>query len=566
MGLTDFFAMEAGDYLERLDGLVSKGSLDADEFLRVSRALRGSALMANQQVVAAAAAGFELVAKAIREGRQAWDARTQQAVVRAVDDFKVLVRRLREWTAEDDERARTIGASLEEVAGEAAAPTPPPAATGGARARALIAQQGATLASALDGAATAIQADPRAPGGLNAVLQVMQPIRGIASLMDFPPLPDILDALERSIAEARRQPRPPAELPEALRAGARAVARVAREITASGTADPESPELAELVSRLATVMGLDSSILPIESLFFDDAGPHALEPGVAPVALMPPGGPQFVAQGEYLQQAADAIERGRSAPERELRAQGLLGTFRTLAAGGDGPLAEAAAALGRAGRDALAYGWASMRTAEFVALLRRAGDTLSGAGRLAEPRLATELDAVTAMLREAVSGAVAARRLTPAPAPREAATPAEAAPAAEPVAAETDGDPPGLVGSYRRYERLLTALGMGTPSVEALLAGPPVLPVAKPAAAPPAAVRRAPAPAVAPAPAAEAVPQAAEVPIGTLLYDGPAALTRALSLREDVRRVLESPTPDTEAARELVEEILDLVQLGQARP
>jgi hypothetical protein len=55
------------------------------------------------------------------------------------------------------------------------------------------------------------------------------------------------------------------------------------------------------------------------------------------------------------------------------------------------------------------------------------------------------------------------------------------------------------------------------------------------------------------------------VPIGALLYSGPAALERALALRDDVRRALESPIPDADAVRELVEEIFDLVQLGQTR-
>ncbi|HWP38381.1 MAG TPA: hypothetical protein VNL18_12590 [Gemmatimonadales bacterium] len=578
VGLTDFFAMEAADYLERMDGLVSKATFDVEEFLRVSRALRGSALMANQQIIAASAAGFEQVAKAIREGRRQWDARTKQAVVRAVDDFKVIVRRLRDWTAADDEKVRAIGASLEEAAGAvptAAKPSAPRAAD--LRARTLIAQQGATLAAALEAAAGSVGADPTAVAALNAVLQVTQPLRGIASLADYPPLPDILDALERTIGEVQRQPRAPDQLATALRAAAAAVSRAAREIAAGGSADPEAPELAHLVNQLGVVLGLDRSVIPIEALFYDDAGPHTVEPGIAPVTPTPPGGPQLVPHGEYLQQAADGIERARSAAERELRAQGLLGTFRALAAGGDGPLAEAAAAFGRAGRDALAYGCAGEQTAEFVAHLRRAGSALAQAGRLADPKIAAELNAVTAALRQAVSTAVAV-------APSPAVVPIEQlAPAVEPAAAvsaappATDGEPPNLAGSYRRFERLVAAFGLDNPSVDSLLAGPPALPVA--AAEPPAPARR-PTPAAPPRPpvptpaeghVAPTTPAAApaaggpEVPIETLLYDGPAALERALALRSEVRRALEAGAPDTEAIRELLEEVFDLVQLGQLR-
>ena len=536
MGLSEFFAMEAADYLDRLDTLVSKGPPTADELLRLARALRGSALMANQQSLAAAAAGFEQVGRALRGGTRDWDPATQQAVVRAVDDYRILVRRLAEWTPADDERAGAIGTSLRAAAGAAPAPAPAAGASD-ARTRALIAQQGAALGSALERAAQAVRADPKAPAGLTAVLQLIQPLRGLASLADYPPMPDILDAIERSLGEVRRLPGPAGDLPAALRASAVAIARAAREIAGGGRADPESPELAELVDALAVVLDLDPTVVPVDALFFDDAGPHVLEPGVPPVTHPPAGGAELVAYGEHLAQAADGIERGGTAPERELRAQGLLGTFRTLAAGGDGPLAKAAASFGRAGRDALAHRWASKRTGEFVTLLRRASNALSAAGRLEEPKLAAQLATVTAVLRQG-------------PAPTAPAAPA---PGAEPEAA-------GLAGSYQRFERLAAALGLGAPSVDALVAGPPTMPAA---VAPPA---RAPAPAAVAPPAQVTAAGDGVIAISDLVYSGPAARERALALRDDVRRALASPTPDTGAVRELIEEIFDLVELGQGHP
>ena len=67
MGLTEFFAMEASEYLERLDALVSAvAPPEGEEFLRLARALRGSALMANQQAIAGAAAAFETLARSVR--------------------------------------------------------------------------------------------------------------------------------------------------------------------------------------------------------------------------------------------------------------------------------------------------------------------------------------------------------------------------------------------------------------------------------------------------------------------------------------------------------------------
>src|SRR3989442_1715430 len=111
LGMSDFFALEAGEYLERLDGMLAKGdSPSADEIVRLARALRGSALMANQPAIARAAAGLEVVARAVREGRRAWDPQTQQLALRAVDDLKIFVRRAGSWTDADTAKAEALAA------------------------------------------------------------------------------------------------------------------------------------------------------------------------------------------------------------------------------------------------------------------------------------------------------------------------------------------------------------------------------------------------------------------------------------------------------------------------
>src|SRR5947207_4577579 len=107
LGMSDFFALEAGEYLERLDGMLAKGdSPSADEIVRLARALRGSALMASQPAIARAAAGLEVLARAVREGRRAWDPQTQQLALRAVDDMKIFVRRAGSWTDADTAKDR----------------------------------------------------------------------------------------------------------------------------------------------------------------------------------------------------------------------------------------------------------------------------------------------------------------------------------------------------------------------------------------------------------------------------------------------------------------------------
>src|SRR5437660_473416 len=97
LGMSDFFALEAGEYLERLDGLLAQSEHpSADELVRLARALRGSALMANQQAIARAAAGLESLARAVHDGRRSWDGQTKQLGVRAVDDLKIFVRSARD--------------------------------------------------------------------------------------------------------------------------------------------------------------------------------------------------------------------------------------------------------------------------------------------------------------------------------------------------------------------------------------------------------------------------------------------------------------------------------------
>jgi len=72
LGMSDFFALEAGEYLERLDGLLAAADRpNLEELVRLARALRGSALMANQPAIARPAAGLEALARAVRETRRA---------------------------------------------------------------------------------------------------------------------------------------------------------------------------------------------------------------------------------------------------------------------------------------------------------------------------------------------------------------------------------------------------------------------------------------------------------------------------------------------------------------
>jgi hypothetical protein len=113
IGPAGFFALEAGECLDRLDSLFGAANgPPADEFLRTARALRGSALMANQPLLGRAAAGFEAVARAIRDGSRQWDTATREQAAQAIEEYRLLVRRVPEWQESDAARAARLASLL----------------------------------------------------------------------------------------------------------------------------------------------------------------------------------------------------------------------------------------------------------------------------------------------------------------------------------------------------------------------------------------------------------------------------------------------------------------------
>src|SRR5213594_1411989 len=562
LGMSDFFALEAGEYLERLDGMLAKGdSPSADEIVRLARALRGSALMASQPAIARAAAGLEVLARAVREGRRAWDPQTQQLALRAVDDLKIFVRRAGSWTDADTAKAEALAVELEQVAGRPSAQIRAVEALGlDAGARAFVAREGAAIAGALERATQALRANPRAHEPLQHVMRALQPLRGLAALTDLPPLPDLLEGIERAIGELSRSGlEPPTNLGELFQVAGSAIARAAREVAERGRPDPEGPDFRQFAGLLVKFMESEPDAVSIGSLYYSDSGPHIVSRGVPAARPSTLGKLELVSHGEHLRQAADSLERAPSATQRELRAHTLGTTFRALANAGGGVLADRVAQFAVAAREAVASGIAVSSAAAFAAELRRAGDLLAGSGTGDEEALATELDSLTAALRTIQPGAPAPAAAAPVPrpapapppAPPRAATPAAPvakappAPAAAPVspqrADQATPETPDLVGSWAAYQRL-GAGGFGTASLAELVAGERV-----PAAPAPGSRLPAPTPASA---------EPAAVDVRTLLYRGDRALRRAQELRAAAKQA------SGDALRELVDEVCDLVALA----
>jgi hypothetical protein len=603
--MADFFALEAGEYLERLDGLLApEGAPAADEFVRLSRALRGSALMANQTPIARAAAGLEALARSLREGRRGWDPGTRQVAIRTVDDLKILIRRGASWSDADSARAETLAHELEQLSGRPSAPLRQLDSAGGgldAGARAFVAREGAAIASALDRAATALRAAVPSREPLQHVLRTLQPLRGLAALNDLPPLPDVLEGIDRAVNEVLRGGSPPAAAPDFFQHAGTAIAQAAREVAERGKPDPEAPALRAFAGQLARFFDREPAVIPISDLYFDDVGPHIVQRGAGAAQAAPLSRMELVSHGEHLRLAADVIERAPSVTQRELRVHTLAGTFRALAVAGEGPLPRNLSEFVDAAREAVALGHAVQEPGRFAAALRRASGLLAAAGTADDAQVAAGLAEVAAQLRTlsapvappsappnlvtfpgaqplgtaleqpqpglftqltpiipieelelppeppALTPAASAPVTAPAPPPAPAPAPATGKPTMPPLflteMSETPAETPDIVGSWITYDRMVSE-GVGPASLEELLGLAPAPVTVEETETPP------------PIPAAPVVETVPVVDVRTLLYQGERALARVKELRTLARR---APPEDLPA---LFEEVCDLVDLA----
>ena len=539
LGMGDFFALEAGEYLDRLDALLQPAAPPAaDELVRLARALRGSALMASQQGIARAAMGLEALARGVREGRRPWDAATKQITTRAIDDLKIFVRKAASWTDADTARAEALAGQLEQLGGRPSAQVRAAEAMGlDAGARAFVAREGAAIASALDRAGRTLRSNPLAHDPLQHVLKALQPLRGLAALNDLPPLPDLLDGIEQAIGElSRTSGAPPAGVGETVaelfQMAATSIAHAAREVAERGRPDPESAEFRKFAGLLVHFMDSEPDIVPIETVA--TIVHRGTPPGGESARPATLGRLELVSHGEHLRQAADSLERAPSATQRELRAHTLAGTFRALSSAGGGAVAERVAEFAQAAREAVTSGIAVNQPARFAAEVRKAGEILTESGSGDETATAAALAGVTLAVRRLGDPAAAptppTRPAPPAPPapPRPATTPADRARPSGPSRAPSLESSPDLAGTWMRYQQMVAA-GVGPASLEELLAG-----------------------------GASSRPTNGGEPVDirTLLYKGASARQRAQELREAAKRA------SGESLRAIIDEVCDLVVLA----
>jgi len=565
LGIDDFFSHEAGEYLERLGVLVSGGTAPRpDELVRYARALRGSALMANQHLIARAASGLEHVLRAYRDGRRPWDMETATLVAAAVDELRDLVHHVTKWTPDDSGRAERLAMRLEAMAGPGSGGI---SGVSEAGVRAFLAREAATVASALDQASRSLRSSSAGHEPMQAVLRRMQPLRGLAALSDFPPLAEILDGVERSSNALSGTAG--SLLSELLAAAAQALARSARDVAEQGKPDPEATECREFAALLLKAEPPQTAVVPIETLFPDG------EPGVVSRGTAPQVAPrvemvaaELVSRGEHLCQAADELERATSPTMQSLRLNSLSGVLQILSHDvTDHALAEALDSISAATRSAIGDGSAASQHRRFAAILRAVGSKLRA---VSESGGRTGLAEALAVLAQDVRniGLHAATPATPSPvspvapspvapppvasvAPKEDVVPIEALAPDDEAAPDAEGI--GILASLLKYHRLVAENGLNGASLEELMKPTPRAAPAAPAAAP------APRPTT---PVARAAEEPAVVDIAAICYRGRSALTRAAAVRTEIREAMASHAAGA-VLRPLVEELLDLVDLAQ---
>ena len=520
--LLDFYVVEATEYIDRIDALVTRAgnsAPDGQSLVSAARALRGSSTMAKAEGMATLALALEHVARGVRDGNVTWTPQVQGALVSAVDDLRILLRNLRVWGPNEQTRATFRVDELRDlVPGEGslatARLTPTPAA--GTATPVFISLQASAIASALEQYLRA----PSERHALDDALARVRTLRGIAAVNELPPLGDVADLLERAIVGLPAGAKPNAQQRELLVAAAAVLARAADELRTLGKPTVTTPELARFAAAASTAHNVEppvgDTIVNIEELYFADGGPHVLQRGTAPTAN--PADRfrnETIVRSEHLarlvaEARAATTDVGRERAERELRS-----TLRQLE--------QTAATLGESAAEAF-FGEAAM--APSILAPRRLSALEAAAQLLLAPANGELAQALSSLTRSFT---------TPPSSPTAPAAASEAAhrplAPAMPPASTVPPRRPSITPTGKELRALLqTGIAGFQPLSQA--------PLSEPAS----------------------IGDDDIVPIESLLYRGRAALERAIAVRDEMQRSSKSGGgPDVAALAEL----FDLLELAR---
>ncbi len=514
-GRLQFFVLEASEYLERLARIADQPSRpDGDELVRLTRALRGTALMAGLAAFAQAAAGLERLAKTHRDNPATWSVGRAEMVAGAVEELKRLTRKAGGWSDQDSDAAARLGRDLANSLGEAPAQPAQASETDDdlkPSVRSFVAREGAVIAGTLEHAAQALELGQ--PGAAaEAILPRLQSLRGLAALPRLSPLPEFLDAIELTIRSVHESAVPP-DGPMALRRAAVAVTRLVRDIAELGQASGDTPEIILGAVSLLEAFGRDDDVVDIASLYRDHDPAPIVSKGEPPERDATDAVLEIVSLADRFRQASDQMSVPSGRAGRTLTLYSLLVQLRPLTQEAPRERPHLAGLLQAVGQ-AIGGGHATRHPAAFGAALRQAADRLSEA---AETRNAI-------FLGDELAPVVQALAALPALAEPPSAEPPSAENRIVPIESLAPDELTRFEESFSTYHRLQSTAPVGRP------------------------------------PAPEDL-EVDVVPIGSLLYRGRTALLRADDVRRELSAGLKRNLPFGEI-EPLVSELIDLVPLA----
>ncbi|HEX7243110.1 MAG TPA: hypothetical protein VF263_22695, partial [Longimicrobiaceae bacterium] len=288
--LSDYFALEAGEYLDQLDALLAAGGTpDAERLFRLARGVRGSARVAQEAEIASVAEGLEAAARALHERALPWSEEVRSRAVRTVDDLKVLVRARGRWGSAEAARAREAvarweGLQLDRGRGR-------PSEGPGDQLLAFLRREVMGVVSELEHVVEDLRRAPEERESLRALVRRMRPLRGMAGVDSLAPILEVLEGVEDAVGDVLTQSLSLVDAHLELFSAARGALLGALQAVERGGAVaglPEVERFRELRDRVADAesgAGADADVLPVRALFYDDAGPHVVSSPLAPTAL-----------------------------------------------------------------------------------------------------------------------------------------------------------------------------------------------------------------------------------------------------------------------------------------
>ncbi|HYJ78805.1 MAG TPA: Hpt domain-containing protein, partial [Longimicrobiaceae bacterium] len=284
--LSDYFAQEAGEFLDRMDALLARPEdPDPAEFFRLARGVRGSAQIVGAPRVASVAERLEDGARSLRDGILAWSDEVRERVRATAADLRALISAQESWGPAEDERASAAAARWEGVGSARRGGEPP---RSGDQLFDFLRREITGVVGEMDVALAGLAEDPTVREPLRVVLRRMRPVRGVAGMDSLGPVLEALEGIEDAAHEVLGRGGPAGGRQLELLTAGRDALRAAGEALARGESLDETPELLAFRDLRDRAEGEEDAagdgVVPVSRLFYSDAGPHVVSSPLAPAA------------------------------------------------------------------------------------------------------------------------------------------------------------------------------------------------------------------------------------------------------------------------------------------